>query len=150
MNSLFYFLDLCECTPGASSTGPTLQLINGLDRYIERKQYQGKAEALKAAGQRWRGQDRTVKSVDVVDLIMAFEEDSATYPQILDLFGELIRTGQAWRMNGSYGRHASTLITMVSNGGCIARIRAEEEGPEGGAAYERFEDILKATGHMKG
>jgi len=47
---------------------------------------------------------------DQVDLIMAYEDGSLDEAGILKLFSELIKSGQAWSLQGSYGRTAKALI----------------------------------------
>lgn len=48
--------------------------------------------------------------MNLVDAIIAFENDGLTADETLDLFGDLIRTGNAWILQGSYGRMAAGLI----------------------------------------
>lgn len=45
-----------------------------------------------------------------VDFIMAYEEGSLPAEDTLKLFAELVRTGQAWGLQGHYGRVATQLI----------------------------------------
>lgn len=45
-----------------------------------------------------------------VDKIAAFEQGEANQYDILDLFAELIRTGLAWQLQGTYGRQANSFI----------------------------------------
>lgn len=52
----------------------------------------------------------TTPPVDVVGLIVSFELGAASNAEMLTLFGELIRTGQAWTLQGAYGRAATHLI----------------------------------------
>ena len=47
---------------------------------------------------------------DQVDLIMAYESGELDEAGILKLFSELIKSGQAWSLQGSYGRTAKALI----------------------------------------
>lgn len=47
---------------------------------------------------------------DVVGSIIAFESGELDDAGVLKLFAELIRTGQAWSLQGTYGRSAATLI----------------------------------------
>lgn len=45
-----------------------------------------------------------------VDLIMRHEDGDLDAMEELTLFGELIASGMAWSLQGSYGRHAVALI----------------------------------------
>tara|TARA_B100000700_G_C14758605_1_gene721006 strand:+ start:155 stop:337 length:183 start_codon:yes stop_codon:yes gene_type:complete len=47
--------------------------------------------------------------VNVQD-IMAFESGEMTEEEVLDFFQELVDTGAAWTLQGSYGRLAAHLI----------------------------------------
>ena len=49
---------------------------------------------------------------DTVELIMLFESGELDTEGILNLFSKLIKTGQAWTLQGSYGRYASRLIEL--------------------------------------
>jgi hypothetical protein len=46
----------------------------------------------------------------LVDKIIAFESGELNNEGILELFAELIKTGQAWSLQGCYGRTAQGLI----------------------------------------
>ena len=46
----------------------------------------------------------------LVDKIIAFESGELNNEGILELFSELIKTGQAWSLQGCYGRTAQALI----------------------------------------
>ena len=52
-----------------------------------------------------------------VDKIMAFESGELDEDGIIELFQELIDSGLAWQLQGSYGRTATFLI---DNGYCVA------------------------------
>ena len=52
-----------------------------------------------------------------VDKIIAFEQGDLDEDGIIELFQELIDSGLAWQLQGSYGRMASSLI---ENGYCNA------------------------------
>jgi hypothetical protein len=45
-----------------------------------------------------------------IDRIIAFETGEIDDTEFLNLFSELIRTGQAWSLQGFYGRTAQQLI----------------------------------------
>lgn len=47
---------------------------------------------------------------DVLGFVMKYESEGATVPEILRGFSHLIRTGQAWQLQGSYGRTADHFI----------------------------------------
>lgn len=50
---------------------------------------------------------------DLVGKIMDFEMGDLDAQGTLDLFAELVRTGMAWSLQGSYGRMA---INLIENG----------------------------------
>ena len=50
------------------------------------------------------------KKFDLVGYIIAYENGELTDRKTLDLFSELIRTGQAWSLQGHYGRTAQAII----------------------------------------
>jgi len=47
---------------------------------------------------------------DVVGLIMAYESGETSDSETLELFSELVKSGMAWNLQGSYGRAAAALI----------------------------------------
>ena len=47
---------------------------------------------------------------DLVDRIMSYENGDMSEDEIVSFFGELIRSGLAWQLQGSYGRTAIALI----------------------------------------
>jgi hypothetical protein len=47
---------------------------------------------------------------NLVDDMMAYEEGTLAPTYVLDLFANLIATGTAWRLQGSYGRAAAAFI----------------------------------------
>lgn len=47
---------------------------------------------------------------DVVGAIMEFEDGTLDDQGILELFSHLVKSGQAWSLQGSYGRAARNLI----------------------------------------
>jgi len=49
-------------------------------------------------------------NMDLVDNIMAYESGELDDEGIIKFFAELIKTGQAWTLQGSYGRMARNLI----------------------------------------
>lgn len=48
--------------------------------------------------------------MDTLAFIMTFEGGEATSEEIIDGFANLISTGTAWSLQGSYGRTAVSLI----------------------------------------
>ncbi len=48
--------------------------------------------------------------MDVVSKIIAYESGEMEEQEVIELFAELITTGMAWRLQGSYGRMAKQLI----------------------------------------
>lgn len=48
--------------------------------------------------------------VDIVGLIIEYETEGLGTRDTLELFAELIRTGEAWTLQGRYGRTAKALI----------------------------------------
>lgn len=57
--------------------------------------------------------------MDIVSQIIEFEDGELDEENAVALFSELIKTGLAWKMQGSYGRIANGLIEagiLDSNG----------------------------------
>jgi hypothetical protein len=46
----------------------------------------------------------------LVDKIIAYESGDLNNEGILELFSDLIKSGQAWHLQGCYGRQAQALI----------------------------------------
>ena len=53
----------------------------------------------------------------LVDKIIAYESGELNDNEVLELFSELVKSGQAWTLQGSYGRMAMALI----NAGYLSR-----------------------------
>ena len=58
------------------------------------------------------------KPYDQTSAIIAYEEGSLDEDEVIELFQNLVNTGLAWRLQGSYGRTAAALIEqgVISNG----------------------------------
>ena len=50
------------------------------------------------------------KKPELFELMMDYEDGNLDTQGTLDLFSQLIKTGQVWQLQGSYGRMASNLI----------------------------------------
>lgn len=48
--------------------------------------------------------------MDIVGSIMDFEAGTLDDNSTLELFGELVRSGMVWDLQGSYGRTATAMI----------------------------------------
>ena len=53
---------------------------------------------------------KNTKAYDVVNRIIDYEMGHLDDAKTLRLFSELIKTGQAWNLQGHYGRTASAMI----------------------------------------
>ncbi len=51
-----------------------------------------------------------MKNTKKVDMIIAYESGELSDKNTLKLFSELVKTGQAWVLQGHYGRTARALI----------------------------------------
>lgn len=51
-----------------------------------------------------------IKEYDYTGAIIAYEQDGLDEPEMLELFQYLVSSGLAWKLQGSYGRTAATLI----------------------------------------
>lgn len=58
---------------------------------------------------------------DLTNQIIAYECGEMTYPEVITLFSELIKSGIVWNLQGAYGREAAYLIdsNFVSENGDI-------------------------------
>ena len=53
-----------------------------------------------------------VDHTNLVDQIMAFEQGDLSDEDTIELFQYLVDTGDAWKLQGSYGRRAMHLINL--------------------------------------
>tara|TARA_R110000751_G_scaffold279802_1_gene382217 strand:- start:45 stop:242 length:198 start_codon:yes stop_codon:yes gene_type:complete len=51
-----------------------------------------------------------MQNYSIIDKIIAFEQGELEAQEILELFSNLIKSGMAWTLQGSYGRTAERLI----------------------------------------
>ena len=63
----------------------------------------------------------TQEDIDLTGRIIDYEEGELDDNGIISLFAELVRTGLAWKLQGSYGRTATDLIRqgLISTAGEI-------------------------------
>jgi len=61
--------------------------------------------------------------MELVDLIIDFEQGDLSEKKSIELFSQLIKSGQAWSLQGSYGRTAKMLIDngIIDNKGNILK-----------------------------
>jgi hypothetical protein len=48
--------------------------------------------------------------MDVVDQVVAYEAGELDEEGVIELFQELVNSGLAWKLQGSYGRTAASLL----------------------------------------
>ena len=60
---------------------------------------------------------------DTVEQIIAYETGELDYENTLNLFSKLIKSGQAWSLQGHYGRTAKQIIelNLISKDGKITQ-----------------------------
>jgi hypothetical protein len=56
------------------------------------------------------GRGMRTKKFDLVGAIMSYEAGELRGQEVLRLFSELLKSGQVWGLQGSYGRQAKALI----------------------------------------
>lgn len=69
---------------------------------------------------------------NLVDKIIAYESGDMTGAEMVYLFSELVRSGQAWSLQGHYGRVARNLIEagILTDSGDVDEMTAIECGIE--------------------
>ena len=63
--------------------------------------------------------------MDQLNNIVAYENGELDEEEVIDLFQELINSGLAWQLQGSYGRMAASLI---ESGYCDYSVRTASRG----------------------
>ena len=61
--------------------------------------------------------------MDALDFIMTYEAGECTANEVVDGFAQLVSSGTAWHLQGSYGRAAAALIErgFIDRAGNILR-----------------------------
>tara|TARA_Y100000033_G_C2752841_1_gene114854 strand:- start:1933 stop:2142 length:210 start_codon:yes stop_codon:yes gene_type:complete len=67
--------------------------------------------------------------IDLTDLIIEYENGNTNLTQEILLFAKLVETGQAWTLQGHYGRVAMEMIDLefISKDGKVLQLPVEEE-----------------------
>ena len=67
--------------------------------------------------------------INIIDDIIAYENDELDDVKTLELFSKLVKTGSAWTLQGHYGRTAMALIEdgLLTKAGEITDISIKEE-----------------------
>lgn len=65
-----------------------------------------------------------------IDSIIAYESGELDDDDIVELFAELVETGEAWQLQGAYGRTASALIAagVINDDGTVNVWPSNAEG----------------------
>ena len=68
--------------------------------------------------------------MDVVDKIIAYESGEMSDNAVIEFFAELIKSGDCWKWQGSYGRAAAHLIESgyISKAGEVLQLVWAETG----------------------
>jgi len=74
-----------------------------------------------------------VNKDNVVDYIMQYEGGELDAPGTLQLFSYLVKTGQAWSLQGAYGRAAKSIIDAgyLDQKGNILKNIGDDDGADG-------------------
>jgi hypothetical protein len=69
------------------------------------------------------------KEFDVVGAVIDFEGGDMSPNRVIEFFSHLLKTGMAWKLQGSYGRAAQSLIAegYLERDGTILRYPQESE-----------------------
>jgi hypothetical protein len=67
-----------------------------------------------------------------VDLIIAFETGELSNDDTIRMFGEMVKDGSAWHLQGMYGRGAKSLIDRgyLSPSGEVLKLYGDGDGTE--------------------
>lgn len=112
---------------------------------IDEDEVQHETEELQRGEEEARGVEEKPE-YDLVGAIMQYESGELDDSGILELFSHLIKTGQAWTLQGHYGRTAAALIDagyLDDDGNVLKDIDAEAKahlGIKKQAAYEKGDD----------
>jgi len=71
--------------------------------------------------------------MNMLDKMIDFEEGNLNMGEIIELFSELVKTGQAWTLQGTYGRTAQSLIIagyLDEKGNINANMLLEDDDDE--------------------
>ncbi|CAB4199166.1 hypothetical protein UFOVP1336_16 [uncultured Caudovirales phage] len=71
---------------------------------------------------------QTEKQIDIIGSIIKMEQGELSFHDSLRLFAILIKTGEVWKLQGSYGRAAKSMIddNLISTTGEINWERANQ------------------------
>ena len=72
---------------------------------------------------------RVTERPDLISWIIAYEDDALSTDDCIDLFATLVASGDAWHLQGHYGRTAAYLIDcgFIANDGTILEYPDEED-----------------------
>jgi len=87
-------------------------IIKGYDKKVHSESARGRKQPQKISHFKYGGKSITKpkKNYDVVSAIIEYEGGSSTDNETLRLFSHLVKTGQAWTLQGHYGRTAKALM----------------------------------------
>lgn len=84
-------------------------------------------------------------NAQTIDKIIAYESGELDDGEIIDLFAELVKSGMAWQLQGSYGRQAKALIDagIISRRGEILSYGEEASVKHEASIDKQTEDVIK-------